>query len=376
MEFEKLLRLMVDKSGSDLFITPGLPPSLKVHGRIMPVTRTAMSPEQVREAVLGLMSEAQRVEFTERRECNFAIHARDIGRFRVSAFFQRSLPAMVLRRIESRIPTFDDLKLPETLRGLSMLKRGLILVVGATGTGKSSTLAAMIDHRSKHSTGHIITIEDPIEFLHEHQSCIVTQREVGIDTESFEVALRNTLRQAPDVIMIGEVRSRETMGQALAFAETGHLCVATLHASNADQALERVINFFPMDRHVQVWMELSLNLRAIIAQQLIPSADGTGRRAVVEILVNTPLMAERIRRGEVPGLKTLMSRTNDQGMRTLDQALYELYREKAISYQDALAYADSANDLRLMIKLESSTGTEAREGMHLAPDTGPTPGSR
>ncbi|MGY4491169.1 PilT/PilU family type 4a pilus ATPase [Pseudomonas sp. TE3610] len=376
MEFQKLLRLMVDKAGSDLFITPGIPPSLKVHGKIMPVTKNALSPEQVREAVLGLMTEAQRLEFAERRECNFAIHARDIGRFRVSAYCQRSLPAMVIRRIESRIPTFEELKLPETLKGLSMIKRGLVLVVGATGTGKSSTLAAMIDHRSKNSTGHIITIEDPIEFLHEHQNCIVTQREVGIDTDSFEVALGNTLRQAPDVIMIGEVRSRETMGQALSFAETGHLCVATLHASNADQALERVISFFPVDRHGQIWMELSLNLKAVIAQQLIPTPDGAGRRAVVEILVNTPLVADRIRKGEVPGLKTLMRRTNDQGMRTLDQALYELYREKAISYEDALAYADSANDLRLMIKLESSTGAEPREGLNLAPDRGPVPGSR
>ncbi|WP_249679290.1 PilT/PilU family type 4a pilus ATPase [Pseudomonas abieticivorans] len=373
MEFHKLLRLMVDKGGSDLFITPGLPPSLKVHGKILPVTKQSLSAEQARDAVLGLMTEVQRLEFAQQHESNFAIHARDIGRFRVSAFYQRNQPAMVLRRIESHIPSFEELKLPEGLKALAMIKRGLVLFVGATGTGKSSSLAAMIDYRSKNSTGHIITIEDPIEYLHEHQGCIVTQREVGIDTESFEVALRNTLRQAPDVIMIGEVRSRETMGQALTFAETGHLCLATLHASNADQALERVIHFFPVDRHPQVWMELSLNLRAIVAQQLIPTSDGSGRRAVVEVLINTPLVADIIRKGQIPGVKPVMKRSSGQGMRTLDQALYELYQEQAISYEDALSYADSANDLRLMIKL--GKGAVQGEELNMTPED-PAPPSR
>jgi len=355
MEFEKLLRLMVEKGASDLFITAGVAPSMKMHGKILPVTKTALSPEQTRETVLGVMTEAQRREFAENRECNFAISARGIGRFRVSAFYQRNLVGMVLRRIEINIPTMEELRLPEILQKLSMTKRGLVIFVGATGTGKSTSLASMIGYRNKNSSGHIITIEDPIEFIHQHQNCIVTQREVGIDTDSFEVALKNTLRQAPDVILIGEVRTKETMDHAVAFAETGHLCLATLHANNANQALDRIIHFFPTEMHQQVWMDLSLNLKAIVAQQLIPTPDGKGRRAAIEVLLNTPLAADMIRKGEVHELKPLMARSNELGMQTFDQALYKLYSQGEITYEDALAHADSANDLRLLIKLGSET---------------------
>jgi len=358
MEFEKLLRLMIEKGGSDLFITAGVPPSMKVNGRILPVTKNPMSPEQTRETVLSVMNEQQRRELAETHECNFAISARGVGRFRVSAFYQRNLVGMVLRRIETNIPTIEELKLPEVLKQLSMSKRGLVLFVGGTGAGKSTSLAAMIGQRNRNSQGHIISIEDPIEFIHQHQGCIVTQREVGIDTESFEVALKNTLRQAPDVIMIGEVRTRETMDYAVAFAETGHLCLATLHANNANQALDRIIHFFPADRHEQVWMDLSLNLRAIVAQQLVPTPDGKGRRVVIEVLINTPLAADLIRKGEVHELKNLMKRSSEQGMQTFDQALYQLYSDGEITYEDALAHADSANDLRLMIKLGSETDAD------------------
>ena len=360
MEFEKLLRLMVEKGASDLFITAGVAPSMKVNGKILPVTKTPLSPEQTRETVLGVMTEAQRREFADKRECNFAISARGIGRFRVSAFYQRNLVGMVLRRIEVNIPTMEDLRLPEILKKLAMTKRGLVIFVGATGTGKSTSLASMIGYRNRNSSGHIITIEDPIEFIHQHQNCIVTQREVGIDTDSFEVALKNTLRQAPDVILIGEVRTRETMDHAVAFAETGHLCLATLHANNANQALDRIIHFFPTEMHQQVWMDLSLNLKAIVAQQLIPTPDGKGRRAAIEVMLNTPLAADLIRKGEVHELKSLMARSNELGMQTFDQALYKLYSQGEITYEDALAHADSANDLRLMIKLGSET-----DGKHL-----------
>lgn len=360
MEFEKLLRLMVEKGASDLFITAGVAPSMKVHGRILPVTKAPLSPEQTRETVLEVMSEAQRREFAEKKECNFAISARGIGRFRVSAFYQRNLVGMVLRRIEVNIPSIDELRLPEILKELSMTKRGLVIFVGATGTGKSTSLASMIGHRNKNSSGHIISIEDPIEFIHQHQSCIVTQREVGIDTDSFETALKNTLRQAPDVIMIGEVRTKETMEHAVAFAETGHLCLATLHANNANQALDRIIHFFPTEMHQQIWMDLSLNLKAIVAQQLIPTPDGKGRRAAIEVLLNTPLAADMIRKGDVHELKPLMARSNEMGMQTFDQALYQLYSHGEITYEAALAHADSANDLRLLIKLGSET-----DGKHL-----------
>jgi twitching motility protein PilU len=359
MEFEDLLKLMVEKGGSDLFITAGVPPSMKIHGRIVPVTKTSLSPEQTRETVLAVMNEGQRKQFIETHECNFAISARGIGRFRVSAFYQRNLVGMVLRRIETRIPTLDELNLPAVLKDLAMTKRGIVIFVGATGTGKSTSLAAMIGHRNMNSKGHIISIEDPIEFIHQHKGCIVTQREVGLDTDSFEVALKNTLRQAPDVIMIGEIRTRETMEYAVAFSETGHLVLATLHANNANQALDRIIHFFPADRHNQLWMDLSLNLRGMVAQQLIPTPDGKGRRAVIEVLLNTPLMADHIRKGEVHLLKPLMAKSRELGMQTFDQALYDLYSKGEITYEDALAHADSPNDLRLMIKLGSETTADS-----------------
>ncbi|MCP5208235.1 MAG: PilT/PilU family type 4a pilus ATPase [Hahellaceae bacterium] len=351
MEFEKLLKLMVEKGGSDLFITAGVPPSIKINGKIVPVTKTALTPEQTRETVMGTMSDAQKADFQQNHECNFAISARGIGRFRVSAFYQRNLAGMVLRRIETNIPKIEDLRLPEIIKNLAMTKRGLIVFVGATGTGKSTSLASMIGHRNRNSKGHIISIEDPIEYIHQHQGCIVTQREVGIDTDSFDIALKNTLRQAPDVIMIGEVRSADTMNYAVTFAETGHLCLCTLHANNSNQALDRIINFFPPEHHNQTWMDLSLNLKAIVAQQLIPTPDGKGRRAVIEVLINTPLCADMIRKGEVHKLKELMTKSREAGMQTFDQALYDLYSAGEITYEDALSHADSANDLRLMIKL-------------------------
>jgi twitching motility protein PilU len=348
---DKMLKIMSDRGASDLFITAGVPPSIKLHGKMTPISTQSLSPDQARELVLGVMNEGQRREFAERRECNFAISARGVGRFRVSAFQQRNFAGMVLRRIETKIPEVDDLGLPEIVKDLAMTKRGLIIFVGATGTGKSTSLAAMIGHRNRNSKGHIISIEDPIEFIHKHEGCIVTQREVGIDTESFEVALKNTLRQAPDVILIGEVRTRETMEHALAFAETGHLCLCTLHANNANQALDRILHFFPAERHGQLWMDLSLNLKAMIAQQLIPTPDGERRRACIEVLLNTPLASDLIRKGEVHELKSLMARSTEQGMQTFDQALFDLYKEGQITYQDALAHADSPNDLRLMIKM-------------------------
>jgi twitching motility protein PilU len=348
-----LLKLMVEKQASDLFITAGMPPSIKVNGRIMPVAKTKISEEQSRELVTGIMSPAQREEFSQTNECNFAVNAQKAGRFRVSAFIQKDSVGMVLRRIETQIPEVEGLLLPPILKDLAMAKRGLIIFAGATGTGKSTSLASMVGYRNRNSSGHIITIEDPVEFIHDHEGCIVTQREVGIDTESYEVALKNTLRQAPDVILIGEIRSRETMEHAIAFAETGHLVLSTLHANNANQALDRIINFFPEDRRDQVFMDLSLNLRAIIAQQLVRRPDGKSRRPVVEVLINTPLAADLIRKGEVHKLKELMKRSTEQGMMTFDQALYNLYREGEITYEDAILHADSANEVRLMIKLGS-----------------------
>ena len=351
IDFDKLLKVVVEQGASDLFITAGLPPSIKVSGRMTPMSKTSLTPEQAREMVHATMSEAQIQEFEAERECNFAIHSPIAGRFRVSAFYQRNFAGMVLRRIETEIPSVDDLSLPDAIKKLAMTKRGLIIFVGATGTGKSTSLAAMIGYRNQNSKGHIITIEDPIEFVHEHRGCMVTQREVGVDTPSFEVALKNTLRQAPDVIMIGEIRSSETMDYAVAFAETGHLCLATLHANNANQALDRIINFFPSDRHHQVWMDLSLNLRGMVAQQLVPTVDGKGRRAAIEIMINTPLVSDNIKKGDVHALKEIMTKSTEHGMQTFDQALYNLYKAGEISYDSALASADSANDLRLMIKL-------------------------
>ncbi|MEM8833003.1 MAG: PilT/PilU family type 4a pilus ATPase [Pseudomonadota bacterium] len=354
MDFEALLKLMVKKRASDLFITAGVAPCVKIHGKVVPVTQRKLSPEKAREVVLSVMNEEQRRDFSRTHECNFAISAQGIGRFRVSAFQQRNQVGMVLRRIETRIPTLEELRLPTVISDLAMTKRGLIVFVGATGTGKSTSLAAMMGYRNRNASGHIISIEDPIEFMHDHQKCIVTQREVGIDTDTFEIALKNTLRQAPDVIMIGEVRTRETMDYAVAFAETGHLCLCTLHANNANQALDRILHFFPKDRHNQLLMDLSLNLKAIVAQQLIPTPDGKGRRAAVEVLINSPLMSDHIRKNELHLLKELMKKSTEMGMQTFDQALYRLFKTGEITYEDALQHADSANDLRLMIKLDSA----------------------
>ncbi|EAR21369.1 PilT/PilU family type 4a pilus ATPase [Nitrococcus mobilis] len=372
MDFNALLELMVTKKGSDLFITAGAAPSMKVAGRIMPVTKAALSAEQARQVVFSVMTERQRVEFEETRECNFALSAKGLGRFRVSAFYQRNNVGMVLRRIETRIPTIEELRLPPILRELAMTKRGMIIFVGATGTGKSTSLASMIGHRNENSAGHIVTIEDPIEYMHQHRGCIVTQREVGIDTASFEVALRNTLRQAPDVILIGEIRTRETMDYAIAFAETGHLCLATLHANNANQAMDRIINFFPVDRHRQLFTDLAFNLKGVIAQQLIPTPDGKGRVPAIEILIGTPLVSDKIAQGEVLELKEVMKRSREQGMQSFDQHLYELYTQGQITYEDALRYADSANEVRLMAKLAQGNTPEQLDqttrGMRLLMD--------
>jgi twitching motility protein PilU len=371
MEFDKLLRVVVEKGASDLFITAGKPPMLKINGKLFAGGKSSLSPEQSRDVVLGVMNKDQQDDFLKNHECNFAINTRGLGRFRVSAFQQRNLVGMVLRRIEVNIPLVSDLGLPPIVEELAMTKRGLIIFVGATGTGKSTSLASMIGHRNEHSTGHIISIEDPIEFIHQHKGCIITQREVGVDTESFEVALKNTLRQAPDVIMIGEVRSRETMEHAVAFAETGHLCLCTLHANNANQALDRIIHFFPSDRHNQVWMDLSLNLRALVAQQLVPTIDGQGRRAAIEVLLNTPLVSDHIRKGNVHLLKELMTKSTELGMQTFDQALYKLYKDNEITYETALAHADSPNDLRLMIKLggdSAADGGASADAMSLEDD--------
>ena len=358
---EQLLTALVQTKGSDLFITAGWPPSLKVDGAIRPAGKQPLTSEQARDMVLMLMNERQRAEFEQTKECQFAIARNTMGRFRVSAFVQRDSVGAVLRRIETRIPTLEELRLPSILRDLGMTKRGMVIFVGGTGTGKSTSLAALVGYRNRHSTGHIITIEDPIEYMHEHDGCIITQREVGVDTESFEVALKNTLRQAPDVILIGEIRTRQTMEYAIAFSETGHLVLATLHANNANQAIDRIINFFPEDSRNQLLLDLSLNLKAVVAQQLIPRKGGQGRRAVVEVMINTPLAADIIRKGEVHTLKELMKKSREQGMITFDQALFDLYREGEIDYEDALKYADSTNEVRLMIKLQG--GVEQRAAM-------------
>ena len=363
MEFFDLLKLLVDKKGSDLFVTVGAPPSIKIRGKIMPVGQKKLDPEQARKTIYEIMSDRQRKEFEATNECNFALSAPGIGRFRVNVFAQRNQTGMVMRRIDTEIPTFEQLNLPSILQETAMTKRGMVIFVGATGSGKSTSLAAMIDYRNRNSHGHIITIEDPIEFVHEHQGCIVTQREVGVDTESFDVALKNTLRQAPDVILIGEIRSRETMDYAIAFAETGHLCLATLHANNANQAMDRIINFFPEERRSQLFMDLSLNLKAVVAQMLIPTKDGKGRRPAVEILLNTPLARDLILKGDVHELKSLMKRSTEQGMKSFDQALFELYKGGHISYDDTLAHADSANEVRLMIKLDKDNADKLGSGI-------------
>ncbi|MDN2660772.1 PilT/PilU family type 4a pilus ATPase [Neptunomonas phycophila] len=358
MEFTQLLKVMIERGASDLFVSAGARPSIKVDGTVKPLTKEPLKPSQARSLVYSTMNDKQIAEYESTHECNFAISAPGLGRFRVSAYVQRNTPGMVLRRINTHIPNFEELNLPPVMKDLAMTKRGLILFVGGTSTGKSTSLASMIDYRNRHSRGHIITIEDPIEYIHEHKESIVTQREVGIDTDSFEIALRNTLRQAPDVILMGEIRTRELMKYGLSFAETGHLCMATLHANNANQALDRIISFFPPEHHDQVWMELSLNLKAIVAQQLLPTKDGKGRRAAIEVMICTPLIQDMIRKGEVHEIKEIMKKSTNLGMQTFDQALYELYREGTINYDTALAHADSANDLRLMIKLNADTNPE------------------
>jgi twitching motility protein PilU len=351
IDFTSFLKLMAHKKASDLFITAGVPPSMKVSGRVSPITQNPLTPQQSRDLVLNVMSPSQREEFEKTHECNFAIGVSGVGRFRVSCFFQRNQVGMVLRRIETKIPTIEELNLPPVIKTLAMTKRGIIIFVGATGTGKSTSLAAMIGYRNQNSSGHIITIEDPIEFVHKHEGCIVTQREVGIDTDSWDAALKNTLRQAPDVIMIGEVRTREGMDHAIAFAETGHLVLCTLHANNANQALDRIINFFTEDRRNQLLMDLSLNLKGIVAQQLVPTPDGKGRRCAMEILLGTPLVQDYIRDGEVHKIKEVMKESTNLGMRTFDQSLFELYQAGEISYEEALRHADSTNEVRLRIKL-------------------------
>ena len=361
-----LLRLMSTRGGSDLFLTADFPPAIKVDGKVTRVSPQPLTGQHTLALARSVMNERQAAEFERTKECNFAISPQGIGRFRVNAFMQQGHVGMVMRTIPQTLPTIDGLGLPPVMKEISMTKRGLVIMVGATGSGKSTSLAAMVDHRNENSYGHIITIEDPVEFVHAHKNCIVTQREVGIDTDGWEMALKNTLRQAPDVILMGEIRDRETMEHAVAFAETGHLCITTLHANSANQALDRIINFFPEERRQQLLMDLSLNLKSIVSQRLLPREEGKGRVAAVEILLNTPLIAEMIFKGEVAEMKDLMRRSRELGMQTFDQALFDLYEANEITLEDALRNADSLNDLRLQVKLHShrarnrdlSAGTE------------------
>ncbi len=348
-----LLRAMLGKKASDLFITAGFPPAVKVDGKMTPVSNQTLTPQMTTDLVRAIMNDKQAQEFETTKECNFAISPASIGRFRVSAFVQQGRVGMVMRTITTAIPKFEDLGLPSTLKDIVMSKRGLMIMVGGTGSGKSTSLAAMIGYRNENSYGHIITIEDPIEYVHEHKNCLITQREVGVDTESWASALKNTLRQAPDVILIGEIRDRETMDHAIAFAETGHLCMGTLHANSANQALDRIINFFPEDRKQQLLMDLSLNIRAFVAQRLLPKKDGKGRAAAVEIMLNSPLISDLIFKGEVHEIKAIMAKSRELGMQTFDQHLFDLYEAGQVSYEDALRNADSVNELRLNIKLNS-----------------------
>ncbi len=350
---QDLLRLVKQREGSDLFITTGYPPAIKVDGQVEPVRKEPLNAEQVALMVRALMNDRQNKEFEGTKECNFAIYPQGIGRFRVNAFVQQGRVGAVMRVITNEIPTFEELELPEVLRDISMAKRGLALIVGATGSGKSTTLAAMVGHRNVNSRGHIVTIEDPVEYMHRHRGCIVTQREVGVDTESWGAALKNTLRQAPDVILIGEIRDRETMEYAVQFAETGHLCLATLHANSANQALERVTNFFPEERRDQLLMDLSLNLRAIISQRLIRRSTGEGRIAAMEIMLNSPLIADLVFKGDIARIKEVMAKSRERGMVTFDQFLFDLFESGRITYEEALRNADSQNELRLKVKLES-----------------------
>jgi len=353
-----LLRLMVSKKASDLFITAGFPPALKVDGRITPVSNQTLTPQHSMELARAIMNDKQAYEFESTKECNFAIAPPDIGRFRVNTFVQQARVGIVLRQINSTIPTFEELNLPDVLRDVSMTKRGLVIFVGGTGSGKSTSLAAMVGFRNENSQDHIITIEDPIEYVHEHKKSIITQREVGVDTDDWFSALKNTLRQAPDVILIGEIRDRDTMDYAIAFAETGHLCLSTLHANSANQALDRIINFFPEDRRSQLLMDLSLNLKAFISQRLLPLREGKGRVAAVEIMLNSPLISDLIFKGAVHEIKEVMAKSRELGMQTFDQHLFDLYEAGLISYEDALRNADSLNDLRLKIKLH---GQESKD---------------
>ncbi len=347
----ELLDLLVQQKGSDLFITANFPPAVKIDGKIAPVSKTILTPQHTIELVRSVMNDKQAAEFESTKECNFAISPPGIGRFRCNAFVQMGRVGIVFRTINVTIPTFDELNLPPVLKDVTMSKRGIMLFIGATGAGKSTSMAALLGYRNENSYGHIITIEDPIEFVHEHRNCIITQREVGVDTDDWQIALKNSLRQAPDVILIGEVRDRETMDYAVAFAETGHLCLATLHANSTNQALDRIINFFPEERRAQLLMDLSLNIRAFVAQRLIPRRDGRGRVPAVEVMLNSPLISDLIFKGDVSGIKDLMKRSRELGMQTFDQALFDLYEGGLISYEDALRNADSLNDLRLEIKL-------------------------
>lgn len=349
-----MLTKVVEYGGSDLFITADFPPSIKLQGLMRPLGQQALTADKTKLFAYSLMNEKQRQEFENEWECNFAINVPNVSRFRVNVFKQQLQIGMVIRTITSEIPTFQKLKLPESLKNVIMEKRGLVLVVGGTGSGKSTSLAAMIDHRNENSAGHIITVEDPVEYVHKHKKSMITHREVGVDCHSWHHALKNTLRQAPDVILIGEIRDTETMEHAIAFAETGHLCLGTLHANNANQALDRIINFFPQERRNQLLMDLSSNMKAIISQRLVSTEDGKGRRAAIEILLNTPLIADNILKGQFHVLKEIMSKSRELGMQTFDQALFDLYNEGAISYDEALRNADSVNELRLQIKLKSN----------------------
>src|SRR5574344_2960168 len=348
-----LLKLLVSRGGSDLFITAEFPPAIKVDGAIAKVSPQPLTPSHTLTLARSIMSDKQAAEFERTKECNFAISPAGVGRFRVNAFVQQGKVGMVLRTIPTTLPTIDSLGVPQVLKEITMTKRGLCILVGATGSGKSTTLAAMVDWRNENSFGHIITVEDPIEFVHPHKNCVVTQREVGLDTESWEAALKNTLRQAPDVILMGEIRDRETMEHAVAFAETGHLCLATMHANSANQALDRIINFFPEERREQLLLDLSLNLRAMISQRLLPRQGSKGRVAALEVMLNTPLIADLIAKGDVVEIKEIMKKSRELGMQTFDQSLFDLYESGAVMYEDALRNADSVNDVRLHIKLHS-----------------------
>lgn len=362
MIFSDFLKLMVQRKASDLFITVGVPPSLKVDGRISPITKQPLTHDQTRELAYSIMNEEQRRDFEAHKECNFAIHPTEIGRFRVNVMVQQQCVAMVLRTIQTYIPKFEELHLPPVLKEVAMIRRGLVIFVGGTGTGKSTSLAALVGYRNEHSYGHIITIEDPIEYLHHHKNCIITQREVGIDTDSFEIALRNAMRQAPDVIQIGEIRTRETMDAAVVFAETGHLCLATLHANNTYQALDRIVNFFPEDRRNQLLMDLSLNLRGLVSQRLLPIRGQKGRVPAVEIMLGTPLISDMILKGKIDEIRGVIGRSREAGMMTFDQSLFDLHEEGLISYEETVRSADSANDLRLRIKLESKHAKDRELG--------------